>query len=296
MAEPQNNIDNPNAAASAKGALPHVPSPSISPAEDAHKAVAAEEPVPATNALTLFIERAKEVPKAGAKFKFPNFTFTLPDLAVTIPHIKVSRRTKRRAAMAASLMLAASLGGLTGALAIHNLNAEPKIATAAIEETQALHESVAHLSRELGTLKASLDSAAKSASTQISKVTDRIARIEQSDVTGSITKPATVAAIVPAPVETPLPVARPAVAPVVLQGWTARAARNGAMLVESRGEVYEVSPGVPLPGLGTVESIKRDGDRWVVSTPKGIIVSSNAVTPPPARQRPYYPPYYYRPF
>src|ERR1700759_4896580 len=99
MAEPDNNIDNPNAA-SANGNLPHVPSPSISPAEDTHKESAAEEPVPATNALTLFIEKSKEQPKTKPDFRWPNYTITLPE-------IKISRRMKRRAMMAATIMLAA---------------------------------------------------------------------------------------------------------------------------------------------------------------------------------------------
>jgi hypothetical protein len=31
--------------------------------------------------------------------------------------------------------------------------------------------------------------------------------------------------------------------------------------------------GAPLPGIGPVEQIKRQDGRWVVVTPKGIIVS-----------------------
>jgi hypothetical protein len=43
--------------------------------------------------------------------------------------------------------------------------------------------------------------------------------------------------------------------------------------VESRGEIYQVQLGAPLPGLGPVQSVKRQHGRWVVLTPKGIIVS-----------------------
>ncbi|MBV9558630.1 MAG: hypothetical protein JO254_16305 [Pseudolabrys sp.] len=289
MAEPDHNIDNPNAA-SANGNLPHVPSPSISPAEDAHQDSAAEEPVPAANALTLFIEKSKEQPKPKSDFRWPNYTITLPE-------IKISRRTKRRALMAATIMLAAGFGAVVGALAMQGFTPEPKIDTAQVEETQAMRKSIAHLTKELSTLKSGIETSAKTASTQISRVNDRIAKIEQADVTASISKPVTVAAV-PAPAETPppLPIARPQVTPSVVQGWTARMARNGAVLVENRGDIYEVSPGAPLPGLGTVESIKRDGDKLVVATPKGIIVSS-ATPPQPSRPRQYYPPpYYYRPF
>jgi hypothetical protein len=37
--------------------------------------------------------------------------------------------------------------------------------------------------------------------------------------------------------------------------------------------VFEVVPGANLPGLGKVETIRRHDGRWVVMTPKGMIVS-----------------------
>jgi hypothetical protein len=43
--------------------------------------------------------------------------------------------------------------------------------------------------------------------------------------------------------------------------------------VENHGELYQVVLGAPLPGLGPVQSVKRQDGRWVVLTPKGIIVS-----------------------
>ena len=44
-------------------------------------------------------------------------------------------------------------------------------------------------------------------------------------------------------------------------------------IVENHGEIYQVVLGAPLPGLGPVQSVKRQDGRWVVLTPKGIIVS-----------------------
>jgi hypothetical protein len=44
--------------------------------------------------------------------------------------------------------------------------------------------------------------------------------------------------------------------------------------VQGHGDIYQVVPGAPLPGLGSVEQIKRQDGRWVVVTPKGIIVSA----------------------
>ena len=59
----------------------------------------------------------------------------------------------------------------------------------------------------------------------------------------------------------------------MVAGWTIRDTRNGYVYVESRGEIYQVQLGAPLPGLGPVQSVKRQHGRWVVLTPKGIIVS-----------------------
>ncbi len=114
--------------------------------------------MPATNALTLFVEKAKEPPKAKPAFSWPNYTITLPE-------IKISRRMKRRAMMAATIMLAAGFGAVVGALAMQGFAPEPKIDTAQVEETQAMRKSIAHLSKELSTLKSGIETTAKTAST-----------------------------------------------------------------------------------------------------------------------------------
>ena len=58
-----------------------------------------------------------------------------------------------------------------------------------------------------------------------------------------------------------------------MSNWTLQTARDGYALIESRGDIYQVVPGVPVPGLGRVEDIKREDGRWVVVTPRGIVVS-----------------------
>ena len=64
----------------------------------------------------------------------------------------------------------------------------------------------------------------------------------------------------------------PARIPVV-PSWTIHDFRNGYVFVENHGEVYQAQLGAPLPGLGPVQSIKRQDGRWMVLTPRGIIVS-----------------------
>ena len=46
-----------------------------------------------------------------------------------------------------------------------------------------------------------------------------------------------------------------------------------AMVEHDRLGFYEVVPGANLPGIGRVETIKRQDGRWVVVTPKGLILS-----------------------
>jgi hypothetical protein len=65
----------------------------------------------------------------------------------------------------------------------------------------------------------------------------------------------------------------PPTRPSIVQGWTIRDFRGGYVYVENHGEIYQVVLGAALPGLGPVQSIKRQEGRWVVLTPKGIIVA-----------------------
>jgi hypothetical protein len=63
--------------------------------------------------------------------------------------------------------------------------------------------------------------------------------------------------------------------PPIVEGWVIRDVFDGRAMVESgRYGIYEVGPGAPLPGVGKVEAVRRQDGRWVVVTPKGLIVSS----------------------
>jgi hypothetical protein len=149
--------------------------------------------------------------------------------------------------------------------------------------------------------------------TQVGKISARVdaakretalreAREDKHDtiVTGSIAAPAatasrTVAAATAATITAPLPQPRPPVARAaqVVKGWSAYVAPDGAILVEQQGgDLFQVSTGAPLPGLGRVEAIRRDGAHVEVVTAKGVIVS------PPRRtvRRSYdrFPPFFER--
>jgi hypothetical protein len=81
-----------------------------------------------------------------------------------------------------------------------------------------------------------------------------------------------------APTVTPLPQPKPRMAlesraPAVVADWTIRTVRDGYVYVQGHGDIYQVSIGALLPGLGAVEQVKRQDGRWMVVTPRGIIVS-----------------------
>jgi len=246
--------------------LPFVVSPPISPATTKTSAQSSGETSDqasgATDAISTSAEEAIAAEPGNQPPKRRYFSLS--------PH------HKRRARLAASMAFAAALGAIIGAAASGAFS-KPAMVELAIEENKATQQSVARLAKEITGLKASLDAANKSANTQIAKISERLSR-ESTGVTNSISPPQTVA---PAPqASAPVKPPNPPVAaeshssrlPVVAD-WSIREARDGYIYVQGHGDVYQVVPGAPLPGLGPVEKIKRRDGRWLVVTPKGIIVS-----------------------
>ena len=201
-------------------------------------------------------------------------------------------RKRRVAALAAVVALAALAGAVGGALAtaaLGRLAGDAATATA----SHGLETSIARIEADILALKASVEQAAKTGTSQFSKASDRLDKLEKAqaepsaklaklsepvdrlrsvstaapaaaptkDVTGSIAPPATN----PPKVE----VAR---LPTV-EGWVLRDVGNGAALIQGRQGIYEVYAGDPVPGLGRVDAIRRQDGRWVVVTSKGLIVA-----------------------
>jgi hypothetical protein len=201
---------------------------------------------------------------------------------------KPSPQTRRFALLAASLALAAGLGGLIGSLSTYGL-AAPKPDP---EPAHNLQAALTKVTKDIGALKASIDAANRAATAQVAKLnerfdrseraqaeptakiaalTDTVAKLEKrivanaetsrSDVTGSIPQRAAAA---PAKDASKLP---------IVEGWVLREIYRGRALLENRDTLYEVVPGADLPGVGKVQTITRQDGRWVVVTPKGLIVS-----------------------
>ena len=241
--------------------LPAVESPSISPVELGQ----------ATDSVTTSSPEEAEISSIGTArtTSFSLVEFTAPKR----PRFAFRPRHKRYALLAASVAIAAVVGAVTGAATTGGFSKAPPVDVAAIEGNKAMQQSVARLTKEITSLKATLDAANRSASSQIAKISERLSR-ETTNVTGSV-PPQTQAAPTG-----PLPAARPETAATAMQprlsivpDWTIHDTRDGFVYVQGHGDIYQVVPGAPLPGLGPVEQIKRQDGRWLVVTPKGIIVS-----------------------
>ena len=64
----------------------------------------------------------------------------------------------------------------------------------------------------------------------------------------------------------------------MLQDWIVHDVQNGRALVESRyGGLFAVSAGSVLPGIGRVDTIKRQDGHWLVLTGRGAIIPTNSV-------------------
>jgi len=245
-------------------------------------------------------------------------TATVADLS-TVTATKTEQphshsRSHRFALLAASVALAAAFGGVIGSFgltAAARLLPEPAKA-AAVDETPALKNSIAELAAELGALKASIEAASKGASSQFSRISERVERAERAhgepaarlakiaESLDRLERRVTAApAVPPAPAATAAPVpettgstssasadskaqadskaaaeSKDAAKPAIVTGWIIRDVYRGRIaLLENRYGIYEVEPGSNVPGVGRVESIKRQDGRWVVVTPKGLITS-----------------------
>ncbi|MGZ3358015.1 MAG: hypothetical protein ACXU84_01675, partial [Xanthobacteraceae bacterium] len=93
-------------------------------------------------------------------------------------------RVSRFTLLAASLALAAALGGMAGALAAYGLARPAPLPAVAsgrtnLDEIQALKENVVQARVELAALKVSIDSANRNANAQFTRIGERIERIER---------------------------------------------------------------------------------------------------------------------
>ena len=220
----------------------------------------------------------------------------------TAPEQASRWRLPAYAPLAAAIAFAVAIGAIAGAAATSGLLRDPSPSPAAADATRALQDSVAQLGSELATLKAGIANAQRSSSAQFGKLTERLDRSEKAQAEPAAklakknpgkhrparTPPAAGAAAAAARARNhrlgapPKEESRPQVA----EGWRLRDFYDGRAVVESRnGTLFRVGPGSNVPGLGKVETIKRENGKVVVVTASGIIAAS---------LEPRRPNYYYR--
>ncbi len=204
---------------------------------------------------------------------------------------RASLRRRRTMAMAAVVAVAAICGAAGGSLATLALGhastpqQQPKVA--AVDETAPLRDAVARVTADVSGLKADLDRTGKARAAQISKFGERLDKMEKSqdDTAMRVAKigdaqekmqdklrtasaaPETTGSIAATPAKTD---ASKKLA--VVDGWTLNRVSNGGAIVDGPMGLYEAYPGDPLPGLGRVDAVRYQDGRWVVVTPKGLIV------------------------
>jgi hypothetical protein len=115
---------------------------------------------------------------------------------------------------------------------------------------------------------------------RVAKLSELLERIDKRTATNVTAALAPAPASAPALASAPAPETTGSVAPkqqdrpAVVDGWMLREVfRGGAVVENERMGIFEIVPGANLPGLGKVETIRRHDGRWVVMTPKGMIVS-----------------------
>jgi hypothetical protein len=222
-----------------------------------------------------------------------------PGAGRTEPPAKREKTTSRFPLLAATLALAAGLGGGAGAVAIPALAhyafgpaAAAQPASDAGSDAQAMKALIAQLATDLAALRTAVEQSTKVAATQFAKVTERLDRAEraQAEASAKIAKAseaverlerrATPAAAAAPPAQADVtgsinaahPPGEPKAKPTIIEDYVVRKVFDGVALVEGRRGIIEVEPGSTLAGAGRVEEIRRQDGRWVVVTSKGLIV------------------------
>lgn len=193
-------------------------------------------------------------------------------------------RLRRLILLGAIVAFAAAAGALAGSLATGGLSASRGAAAEAPlktaldrmeQELAALRTSVETSTQDMHARTARiaerLDRSARAQAEptqKLAKISDALDRLERRntqtaqavaaaspDVTGAIGAPAADAKKTP-----------------IVNGWSLYQARHGMALIEGRHGLIQVEPGDMLPGLGKVETIRKQDGRWVVVTSRGLVV------------------------
>jgi hypothetical protein len=210
-------------------------------------------------------------------------------------------RSWRFAMLAATVALAAALGSFIGAMSasgIAHLTSAPvapvaTVPASSMTDAGSILRALKSQTAELAAIKAGLDGAIRTTNVQYSSISDRLDRVEHftadpamaaklahiAETVDRLDKlnaaPETTSSIATVAPTNTLP-AEPKITDRILQDWIVQDVRGDRALVESRyGGVFDVSVGSVLPGLGHVQSVKRQDGQWIVVTERGTIMSAH---------------------
>jgi hypothetical protein len=173
--------------------------------------------------------------------------------------------------LAASVAFAAAFGSFVGSVSgtglVRFLSPPPQPAAGLGLSTDAMREMKLELT-ELAAIRSNLDTASRSTSTQLTKLSDRLDKFDQHAAAAEVTGSIKTAVVVPQPV------AAPKIPDRILQDWIVQDVQSGRALVANRnGGMFDVGEGSMLPGIGRIDSIKRQDGQWIVLTERGTITS-----------------------
>jgi hypothetical protein len=214
------------------------------------------------------------------------------EAAAALADREASARGSKFALLAASVAIAAGIGAMAGAFGASGLalfETAPSQAAAlptTSDDARALQTAIAQLRSDLAALKISVEASTKASNGQFAKISERFDRVEraQAEPIAKVTKAIEAlerrAEVTPAKETTgSVPTSQPAVAaaptpPAAVAGWVVRDVRRGVALVQApRLGLIEIEAGDVVPGIGRVDSIRKQDGRWVVTTSRGLITS-----------------------
>ena len=170
--------------------------------------------------------------------------------------------------LAAAVAFAAAFGSFVGSVSGSGLAQyfySPAPGSAAATTADALRDMKLELA-ELSAIKANVDAASRSNTSQFAKLSDRLDRLDQRPPSAAPETTGSTAALPPA--------RAPKSADRILPDWVVQDVQDGRALVASRdGGLFDVGAGSFLPGVGRVDSIKRQDGQWLVETARGTITS-----------------------
>jgi len=272
----------------ATGDVPTVDSPKLVPEPGDHpeevNPVAAATPVTAlVVAGHRFEQQAHESNADKARTGYGAFAGRLRDL-----------RLPKMPPLAATVLLAASIGAVAGALGTFAVSVALAPSQAQqVAETRALRETVIRLSADLAGVRAAAEASLKASSGQLARMAERLDKAEKQQrlamVPPAPVPPATIPAArspvasntetasnevtgsIPAPRPSPLGFNKDNSRPVIT-GWVLQNVYDGTAYIQSREGPMEVMVGDLLPDGGRVEAIRRTNGRWVVVTTNGLVL------------------------